>query len=1451
MLMSQLDLTLFGTPRIEIDSQAVHIARRKATALLAYLTVTGVRHNRDSLATLLWPEKGQSSARAELRRGLYFINKALGNQWLRADLETIGLNPELNTSSGTALWLDVAEFQQQLKACEKHEHPTTETCPDCIPHLETAVDLYTDHFMTGFSLPDSPVYDEWQFFQTEGLRSQLTSTLLRLSSFYTSASRQDFETAIRYARRWLTLDPLHEPAHQHLMTLFAQSGQRVKAIRQYQECAHILDEDLGISPSKETSALYERIQTDQDFPENHVIRRELIEIPRKPGSAIAKTQYAGWPDGISLRDKKIFQQIEDFIGIFLQISMGLERLHAENIIHGNLRPGHITIKMDGTVVLTGLESDKSRDDKILLDREFNQIAYLAPEQILGHRIDFRTDLYALGVLLYEISTGGQQPFQAEDRGALISQILHAPLIPPRVRNTDIPPNLDKLIRKLLRKDPMDRPNSTKEVRQVLQNPVLLLEMKKRPTKQTLLDRIVRGQIIGRAAELKRTQILWQDTLTSAGQTLLIGGEPGVGKTRLMREVVAQAVASGGITLVGACYAQGNDTYEAFQQIIRQGFRRYPDLHKDLPSYVMGELIRLTPRLANHYPEFPENPPLEPNAEQRRLVESMVTFCQALSDRSPVLLAVEDLHWADGDTLSLFHTLARRTRRKRIMLLGTYRDTKIETSHLFDQVLVDLNRERLTTEISLSRLDHQRTGELLTALFAEETPLEFLDGIYHQTEGNPFFVEEVCKALVENGQLKFGDGKWHLPAMKTLQIPPSVRSAIHSRVEDLADEVQETLMIGAIQGREFDFQALSVSSTLAEDNLIEALENAESAQLIEETSSEYGGSFSFSHALIPAALTEGLSGLRKRKLHRQAALAIQEIHPESYQRLAYHWGAGGDVTKALTYTIKAAEQASQRYAVQDAIRLYIRAIDLLPSGDEQRFDLLAARANAYDIIADREAQLGDIEAMLKLAEAGKDQTREVDALLALGKLYFEIDKFKVKEPAERALDISRKIGDTAREARTSFLMCQDRRYLNEIICAMEYLENAVAFARAAGNQGELAEYLSYNAMFFGHIDDDKRLAMQLEALVLSQEIGDKRLEMLVKKDLAELYIECNQPEEALSIAESVLQASSEMGDIDCRLNILHVLAITKIALGLLDEAEIHLQEILQDPYMFSASDFLHVMYSILPLYIHTGEYEKGLILFIDLLDRAHQEGASEYWIMEIQYFYQACWSILGKYKESLEINAKNVPDYFKTDVPSQAAVVTAIMARAAAMLGDFELAQDYLEQAFEYCVGLEESLDYGFVLIMSAEVAGFDGRPEVVQKGLEQHALGLQLLQKNHWTLTYRDYYIAADLFMTLVPDNPSYATGALASIENAIDVYEKQYILHTFWPLEKFFITASQAYRANQQPDKADEYLNQAYDRLLLVAGNTKDDELRHSYLENVPWNRQILTEAKAFGIAS
>jgi DNA-binding SARP family transcriptional activator len=256
--MPRLALFLLGPPCIERDGEPIEFSRRKALALFVYLAFTGRSHSRDGLATLLWPALDQSRARAGLRRALAALKQDLGEGWLDVDRETVRLNRDAEIS------LDVVEFHDRLAECRAHGHPEGEPCPACLPLLAEAAALYRDDFLAGFTLRDSPGFDEWQFFQTEGLRDELASALERLAHVH--SVRGEFEQAIAYARRWLALDPLYEPAHRCLMQLYTWAGQRAAALRQYGECERVLKEELGVPPEEETTGLYQAIKENRDLP---------------------------------------------------------------------------------------------------------------------------------------------------------------------------------------------------------------------------------------------------------------------------------------------------------------------------------------------------------------------------------------------------------------------------------------------------------------------------------------------------------------------------------------------------------------------------------------------------------------------------------------------------------------------------------------------------------------------------------------------------------------------------------------------------------------------------------------------------------------------------------------------------------------------------------------------------------------------------------------------------------------------------------------------------------------------------------------------------------------------------------------------------------------------------------------------------------------------------------
>lgn len=238
--MSPLTLHLLGSPRVEIDDKRIDVKPRKALALLIYLACTREVHARDKLATLFWPESNQQEARAALRRRLSELKRQLGDGWLEIDRESVSIARDAD------IRVDAHAFAKEIEEARQTDQ------------LAQAVELYRDDFLSGFNLPDCSVFDDWVFFEAENLRGLLSRTLTRLVDEL--AGQEQFEDAIPHARRLLALDPLHEPTHRTLIQLYAQAGQQSAALRQYDECVRMMDEEFGAPPEEETVALIEAVR---------------------------------------------------------------------------------------------------------------------------------------------------------------------------------------------------------------------------------------------------------------------------------------------------------------------------------------------------------------------------------------------------------------------------------------------------------------------------------------------------------------------------------------------------------------------------------------------------------------------------------------------------------------------------------------------------------------------------------------------------------------------------------------------------------------------------------------------------------------------------------------------------------------------------------------------------------------------------------------------------------------------------------------------------------------------------------------------------------------------------------------------------------------------------------------------------------------------------------------
>ncbi len=282
--MTKLSLRLLGTPIVALNNDPIEVDTRKAIALITYLAITRQAHQRSTLAVMFWPDSDQERARSALRRTLATLTKAVGKEWFESDRKVIGLDWEQAAQRG--LWVDVLQLRQLLKTLEAQADGDEQAR---LGLLREAAALYQGPFMDGFSLSDSPAFDDWHFFQAEQAGQEIAQVWENLIDLL--SRRGEFEEAIGYGRQWLALDSLNEQPHQRLMQLYAWAGQRTAALRQYSECERILREEMGLAPQPETTAIYEQIKTNT-LPSPLSTRDVLVaRAPLFPRSTLLRPRH--------------------------------------------------------------------------------------------------------------------------------------------------------------------------------------------------------------------------------------------------------------------------------------------------------------------------------------------------------------------------------------------------------------------------------------------------------------------------------------------------------------------------------------------------------------------------------------------------------------------------------------------------------------------------------------------------------------------------------------------------------------------------------------------------------------------------------------------------------------------------------------------------------------------------------------------------------------------------------------------------------------------------------------------------------------------------------------------------------------------------------------------------------------------------------------------------------
>ncbi|MEM6107073.1 BTAD domain-containing putative transcriptional regulator [Mycobacterium sp. 050272] len=563
-----------------------------------------------------------------------------------------------------------------------------------------------------------------------------------------------------------------------------------------------------------------------------------------------------------------------------------------------------------------------------------------------------------------------------------------------------------------------------------------------------------GPFVGRGRELERLLSVWQSALAGGVPTVLIAGEPGVGKTRLAGEWSQQAYAQGAVVLYGRCDEDLGAPYQPFAEALRS---LVPCMGADRLRGLRGveALLPLAPGLTDVLPDLVSRAHPDPDTERYALFDAVVALLEIASKSAPVLLILDDLHWAAKPTLLLLRHLLRFGDHARVQIVGTYRSTDLDRSHPLAAMLADLHRDGTANRLSLSGLDEEDVTAYVTEAGYDDE--ELAHALATVTGGNPFFLIEALRHVDESG------GVWDQSTL-----PQGVREAVSRRLSRLPVETNKALAAAAVVGSRF---AVELVEQVVGNDLIDAFDEACQAGIVIE---EPGGNYRFNHAIVRQSLLAELASVRRMRLHQRIAATL-ETRPgaddELLAELAHHYfecAWAGNAAKAVLYCRRAADQAMARLAYEGAADLYHQALhaleeidDELPDRDAQAADLLVARCEALLAAGDVTSAAG---AVAQLQQTTVDSARFAAwAACFDGQLSLLIHPERLDE-AESALSAAAaklaQLDDAAGEAKAHTVRAGCLARLGRIADCEIALDDALTAARRA------REHRSVNAVLAG-------------------------------------------------------------------------------------------------------------------------------------------------------------------------------------------------------------------------------------------------------------------------------------------------------------------------------------------------------------------------------------------------
>ncbi len=630
-----------------------------------------------------------------------------------------------------------------------------------------------------------------------------------------------------------------------------------------------------------------------------------------------------------------------------------------------------------------------------------------------------------------------------------------------------------------------------------------------------------SKFIGRQHELTLIWNQYNVASTGSARVVLLSGEPGIGKTRLLEEFTALAVDNGATILQGsASDFEGMPPYLPFLEALGHYIRITPlDLLREQVGASPQILASILPELVTRLGELPATYTIPPEQARLRLYEAIGTFLDAISTSNVLVLTLDDLHLADAASLDLLCYIMRHQSKARLLILGTYNESEFDRNPALNRALNELTHLRVLTTIAIPLLSVEETEALAASYLGNPISPKVSQLLYSQSEGNPFFAEELIRGWVEAGSLVLENTQWVALASLEQALPSSIVGALRKRFAQISPDIIDNLRVAATIGQSFEPSLLAIIEDQQVEEVEERLLEAARARLVR---AEPTGLFTFSHEKIREGLYTEVSTSRRRRLHEKIGQVLeaqynQESMKSAYQlaELAFHFAHSGDRRRGATYARQAAGQALQSFAFEKAMVHYRMALELFERDDAERGSLLlglgesallvgeeSEAAVAYQAALTWFSQAGDVQAAARAAhglglalwrqealEAARtalehalsllentDSAQVIRLLLDLATLhtiYIE-EQEKGAAYAQLAMEMARRLEDRHLEAMVNRTVVGKLNMLgNDIPAAILSMEQALAIAEANDDPSEGAKGCFYLAGAYYCIGEIKR------------------------------------------------------------------------------------------------------------------------------------------------------------------------------------------------------------------------------------------------------------------------------------------------------------------------------------------------------------------------------------------